>query len=318
MPITLNEAKELSQSKLTNFVIDEFRKSPLMDALVFDNTVKSQGGTTLAYVYNRVTTQPTASGRSLNNEYVAQETKTTAHTVNLKPFGGSFQLDRVIINDEKQVVDHIQFQMEQKIKATRAYFEDTFVNGDSGVDATEFDGLDKAITGSSTEKTPAAAIDLSTSANITTNFNLFMDTLDAWLATLDGTPDAIMMNRVLHAIMSGIARRSGYFSTSDVDAFGKPVTKYQGIPLMPLGDKPGTSNPIVSIDGVTGETSIYAARISLDGVHGVAPEGNDLVKRYMPDMSRPGAVKTGEVEMVAAMALKATRAAGVLRRVKVA
>jgi hypothetical protein len=86
---------------------------------------------------------------------------------------------------------------------------------------------------------------------------------------------------------------------------------------MPLGDKPGTSNPIIETDGTSGETSIYAARIALDGVHGVSPSGSSLVNRYMPDMTKPGAVKTGEVEMVAAMALKATRAAGALRKIKI-
>lgn len=34
-------------------------------------------------------------------------------------------------------------------------------------------------------------------------------------------------------------------------------------------------------------------------------------------MTRPGAVKTGEVEMVAAMALKATRSAAVLHGIQV-
>ena len=36
----------------------------------------------------------------------------------------------------------------------------------------------------------------------------------------------------------------------------------------------------------------------------------------MPDLTLPGAVKDGEVELVAAVALKNTRAAGVLRGVK--
>ena len=57
---TLDDAKKLSQSKLTNHVIDEFRKSPLMDAMVFDDCVKPQGGDSLTYVYNRVSTWPTA------------------------------------------------------------------------------------------------------------------------------------------------------------------------------------------------------------------------------------------------------------------
>ena len=39
---------------------------------------------------------------------------------------------------------------------------------------------------------------------------------------------------------------------------------------------------------------------------------------YLPDMSAPGEVKKGEVEMVAAVAVKATRAAGVLRGIKIA
>lgn len=60
---TLDDAKKLSQSKLTNHVIDEFRKSPLMDAMVFDDCVKPQGGNSLTYVYNRVSTYPTAEGR---------------------------------------------------------------------------------------------------------------------------------------------------------------------------------------------------------------------------------------------------------------
>ena len=83
---------------------------------------------------------------------------------------------------------------------------------------------------------------------------------------------------------------------------------------MSLGDKSGTSNPIIPI--ANGLTGIYAARLALDGVHGVSPDGNGIVNQYLPDLTAPGAVKTGEVEMVAAVALKATRAAGVLRKIK--
>ncbi|MGE5494608.1 MAG: major capsid protein [Burkholderiales bacterium] len=134
MPITLAEAKQLTQDKLTQHVIDEFRKSAPLDMMPFDNTVLPSGdGKTLTYSYNRVTTFPTAAGRAINTEYVAQEAKTTQFNVNLKPFGGSFELDRVIIQYEKKVVDHIQFQTQQKIKATLALFHDWFINGDSGV-----------------------------------------------------------------------------------------------------------------------------------------------------------------------------------------
>ena len=75
MPITLADVRNRSQDTLTDSVIDEFKTSPLMNDLEFDNTVKPQGGKSLTYSYNRITTQPTAAGRAINGEYTAQETK---------------------------------------------------------------------------------------------------------------------------------------------------------------------------------------------------------------------------------------------------
>lgn len=321
MTITLAEAKPLSQDKLTEFVIDEFRKDPILDSMVFDNTVKPQGGETLAYVYNRVTTLPTAAGRALNAEYTPQETKTTAYTVNLKPFGGSFQLDRVIINHEKQVLDHIQFQIQQKVQATRALFADWFVNGDSGATGSlSFDGVNDAITGSSTELTPGSAVDLSTSANIDSNWKVFLDYLRKMRAKLDGAPSLYMMNRDMFAVFQSVMDRAG-INLASKQNYGEEALQWGPSLVVAVGDKPGTSNPIISTSTATatsGHTSIYAARIGLDGVHAVSPDGGSLVEVFLPDLKAPGAVKTGEVEMVAAVAVKATRSAGVLRKIKIA
>jgi hypothetical protein len=41
------------------------------------------------------------------------------------------------------------------------------------------------------------------------------------------------------------------------------------------------------------------------------------VKIWLPDFTTAGAVKKGEVEMVAGCALKSTKAAGVFRKIKV-
>lgn len=319
MALTLSDAQALSDSKLAAQVIDEFRHDPLFDLMLFDNNAKAQGGKSLTYVYNRVTTLPTAAFRTIGSDYTAQEAKTSQYSVTLKPFGGSFEVDRILQSDEQQIMDLIQFELSQKIKATKALFTDTFINGDAD-SGNAFDGIDTALKDSNTEYIPDAAIDLSTSANITANGNLFMDELDKMLAGLDGTPTAILVNRKLAAVINGIARRSGYFSTNEADAFGSPVTKYAGIPIISLGDKPGqgagTDTPIISVSD-EGETSLYAVRIGLDGVHAVSPEGNNIVNTYLPNMAEPGAVKKGEVEMISAVALKATRAAGVLRKIKV-
>ena len=317
MPVTLQQARNLSQSKLTSFVIDEFRKSPLLDMLTFDNTVKPQGGKTLAYVYNRLTTQPTAATRAINAEYTPQEAATEQVTVNLRPFGGSFQIDRVIINDETQVVDHVQFQLQQKIKATIALFNDLFINGDTGADANAFDGLNKALTGSDTEISPETSIALDSAASIESNWKGFLYQLRRMKALLDGTPSIMLMNGDMYAAFQSVMDMAG-INLASKQNFGDEVSQWGSTTVVSVGDKPGTSAPIIGTDEEDGTTAIYVARLGLDGLHAVSPSGSKVVNTYLPNMNAPGAVKTGEVEMVAAMVLKSTRSAGVLRNIKIA
>lgn len=314
--ITLAQARELSQDKLTDYVIDEFRKSAILDLLPFDDTVKPQGGSSLAYSYNRVTTLPQAATRAVGAEFIAQEAETTRKTVDLKILGGSFEVDRVIAADEKQVVDHIQFQIGQKIQATRALFSDLFINGNEGGGAaTEFDGIERAVAGSSTDLSPAANIDLSSSANITTNWVILLDNLRKLRAKLDGAPTLYLMNGETYAVFQSVMDRAG-INLASKQNYGEEAAVWGSSLVVALGDKPGTSTPIIPTDA--GVSKIYAVRLGLDGVHGVSPSGGSIVNTYLPDLTRPGALKTGEVEMVAAIALKATRAAGVLRKVKIA
>lgn len=315
MALTLAQIKPLSQDKLTQFVIDEFRKSPLLGLLPFDNTVKPQGGTTLAYVYNRVTTQPTAAGRAINSEYTAQETKTTPYTVNLKIFGGSFEIDRVLATDENgQVVDNVRFQLAQKIKATEALFNDWFINGDSSGNANSFDGINKAITGTSTDVT--IDVDLSSAEKVKANWAKLTDGLRRFEAKLGERPTVYLVSRAMYGVFQSVADFAHGF-TATKDEFGREVLKYGNAQIIELGDKPGTTTPIIKTDA-SGKTDIYACYLGLEGVHGVSPTGAGVVNTYLPDMTAPGAVKKGEVEMVAAVAVKATRAAGVLRGIKIA
>jgi len=129
-----------------------------------------------------------------------------------------------------------------------------------------------------------------------------------------------MMNAEMYAVFQSVMDRAGINLLSKQN-YGAEVSQWGSSLVVALGDKPGTSNPIISTSvatGTSGETSIYAVRIGLDGVHGVSPEGDTLIETYLPDMTAPGSVKKGEVEMVASMAIKATRSGGVLRKVKIA
>lgn len=319
MPITLAEAQKNVQDALQMGVIDEFRKSSfLLDNLTFDDAVSpTGGGATLTYGYTRLITQPTAGFRAINSEYVPQTVSKQRYTTDLKVFGGSFEVDRIIAN-MGGIINEVTLQIQQKTKAAQALFNDTVINGDSAVDANAFDGLEKALTGSSTELIPGAAIDLSTSLAVDTNYKSFLDILDEFLMGLDGTPSFIGGNTKLIAKLRACARRAGMYQTTKND-FGIQVESYGNIPWIDLGAKPGTNNPVVPIltDVDAGLTSLYAVRLGLDGFHGVSMAGQSPVNTWLPDFTTSGAVKTGEVEMVAAVALKATKAAGVMRKIKV-
>ena len=316
---TLEDAKKLSQSKLTDHVIDEFRKSPLMDAIVFDDCVKPQGGDSLAYVYNRVSTWPTAEGRAINTEYKNKDVaKTEQVTVNLKVFGGAFDLDRVLINHEKQVItNQLTFQMDQKIKATRALFQDWFINGDSaGTDKLSFDGLDKAIKGKGTDVTLKTILDMSSAEAIEKNWKAFLYHIRQVLKLMDGAPTIMAVNSDMFAVFQTVADYSAQFTATKSD-LGSEIVKYGNTTIMNMGDKPGKSKEIIETNEADGTSPIYFARIGLDGVHGVTPDGQKGPKTYLPNLMLPGAVKTGEVEMISAMAVKATKSAAVLRNIKV-
>lgn len=215
MAITLEEAKKNVQDDLQIGVIDEFQKSNwILEHIPFDDAVSpTGGGATPSYSYTRLKTQPTAQFREINTEYTPSEVTKERHTVEIKVFGGSYQIDRVIAS-MGGIVSEVELQQAQKIKAAQALFNDTFINGDSATDAKAFDGLDKALTGSSTEYNVGTTIDLSTSELVTKNYQYFLDMLDEFLGGLDGTPSFIAGNNKLIAKLRACARRASMYQVT--------------------------------------------------------------------------------------------------------
>ena len=325
MAITLAEAKVGMDDKVDQNVIDEFRRSSLLlDRLVFDNAISpGTGGSTLSYGYIQLKTPSTAAVRTINSEYTAGEAKREEKTAKAIIMGGKFQIDRVLIGTAG-AVDELAFQAQQKIEATSNYFHNLVINGNSagsgeGVLNT-FDGLDKLLTGSETEIT--SQVDISTSALLDTNYNALLDEVDSFLSTLDGKPTMLMMNNKMLTKMRAAARRAGYYASSR-DEFGRVVETYNDIPMVDLGKyyDGSTTKDIIETSAPSttafGETDIYAISVGLDAFHGISPTGSKVIQTYMPDLNEPGAVKDGEVELVAGVVLKNTNKAGVLRGIKI-
>ena len=313
MPITLAEAKVGMADKVDQAVVDSFRRSSLLlDLLVFDNSIApGTGGSTLTYGYLQLKTPSTAARRTINSEYVAGEAIKEKKTADCAIMGGKFQLDRVIIGTAG-AADELAFQANQKIKATSNLFHYLAINGTA--ESNDFDGLSELLKGTENEFTSAA--DISTSAKVDSNGQALLDELDAITAALDGKASALLMNRDTLTKIRGIARRAGYYERIE-DAFGRPVETFNGVPMINLEQYFDGSKSVDVIPTTAGKTDIYAVRIGLDGFLGFSPEGNKLINSYMPDLTLPGAVKDGEVELIAGVALKNTRAAAVLRGVQI-
>ena len=64
-------------------------------------------------------------------------------------------------------------------------------------------------------------------------------------------------------------------------------------------------------------TDIYSSKLGLNALHAASVDGGKMIKTYLPDLKAPGAVKTGEVEMLAGLVLKNSKKAGVLKGIKV-
>lgn len=326
MAITLADAKLNTQTDYDPAVIDEFRKSSaLLDAMIFDTAVNpAGGGATLTYGYRRQVTQAGADFRAINSEYAPSNITTEQHSVNLAVLGGSFEIDRVLANLGPAASNEVALQMGEKIKGANARFSDAIINGDTAVDANGFDGLDKALLGSSTEIGASGTVDWSDFDTDTRAEHKALDKIDEFLGYLDGAPTVIIGNRQALARVRAAARRAGQYVKDPVegllDANGRPVERetYGGITLIDAGDKAGSSEQVIPVDAAEGTTSLYAVRIAENGFTGVTTTDGALVKTWLPDFSTSGAVKKGEVELgPVAVALKATKAAAVLRNVKV-
>lgn len=324
MAVTLAEAKNNALEDYDPFVIDEFRKSSvILDSLIFDDAVNpAGGGATLDYSYRRQETQPTAEFRAINTEYSPSTTTTKKYSTTLAVLGGAFEIDRILANIGPKGSDEVTRNINEKVKAAITLFQDTVINGDVGVNDKAFDGLDKALTDSSTEMKPTSGTydwtDLEGEKG-----NTAIDTLDEFLDLLDGTPTIVVGNKKALARVRAMVRRTSMYVREPIDglanANGRPISResYGGILFADAGEKAGSNDPIIPID-TDGTTSLYAYRVGLDGFCGITTTDGTLVKTWLPDFTQPGAVHRGEVELgPVGVALKATKAAGVLRKIKV-
>ncbi|MBF8186326.1 phage major capsid protein [Nonomuraea sp. K274] len=347
MAITLAMAQINARDDIDHAVIDTLRRySWLADQMVWDDAVTpGAGGGTLTYGYTLLKTARGGAFRAINAEYARTQAEREHRTVQLKPFGGSFDVDRVISDLGPAATNEVSFQMSQLLVGVTTDLQNKIINGDVAVDTNGWDGLDKLLVGSSTEYVPdegeTGYADWSTaSVGTQDEANKRLDQLDEWLSSIIpsrvGSGDAaapgavpagtkaIVGNTRSIARLRALARWAS-MHTSTKDDLGRKIETYGDWVLIDAGDTATGMGPIVPVEQrtigaapVENVTDLYAITFGLDAFHGATVAGRPFVRTWLPDFTTAGAVKVGELEMgPAAVVLKNSKACGVMRNVKV-
>ena len=230
MALTLVEAAKLSQNDLQRGIVETFiLESSVLDRLPL---MPIEGN---AYAYNEEGTLPGVEFRAVNAAYAESTGTFNQKTEGLVILGGDADVDTFIARTRGNLNDQRATQERMKVKSATMKFQDTFINGDTAVDANSFDGLKKRLTGA--QVIDAATNGLPVIGADDAARHAFLDQLDALLAAVVGGADAIYANRMILGKIRSSARRLGGWSQYTMDDFGKVIDAYNGIPLLDPGNK---------------------------------------------------------------------------------
>lgn len=249
MAFTMIEYMKTTQNELLKGVIEEFAStSPILEDIPFKEVIGN------AYSYNREDTLPGIAFRGVNESYTESVGIINPETEKMKIMGGDADTDRALMKWEKNFGERRASDLLMKVKAAALYFTKCFFDGDESSDPREFDGCNKRLTGNQVITAGANGADLT--------LNMMERLIDA----VRGTPDAIYLGKKFKRQITNLAESSTILSVG-VDAFGRPIEKYAGIPLR-LIEEDNSDNTILDFDetqGSSNETaSCYAVRFGVD------------------------------------------------------
>lgn len=238
MALTLTEGSKYSTTELDRIVIDLLTKeSTILDRLPFENL---EGN---SLTYDMITTDAGADFYNTLENWVESTASLTQDTVTLKILGGNVDLDEFILRTRSNKIDIKTTILENKAKAIRNKFLDTFYYGKASTTPKEFNGLQTFIT-STTYNTVHAGSSTGTALSM----NKVREAID--LIT-DYQPAGIWMSKALRRGISVYLDSVGDKFTATRDAFGNVVESFWGLPIY-------TDDHIVDVE--TASSGAYAAK----------------------------------------------------------
>lgn len=258
--VTLLQAAEMANGRdevKRGAIIELFAEPDLLRVLPF---LDIQGG---AYSYIQEGQLPGVAFRGINESYTTTSGVVNPQVERLRIAGGDLDVDKSLLKTHGPSIRSTQEAM--KVKALALYLAGKLVNGDSQVDAREFDGLRVRIIG-----------DQKIAAGSTSGGDpLSLSVLDEAIDQVDGA-NYLLMSKKMRNRLSAASRQTGVagFITWDKDDFGTRIAYYNDLPIL-VTDYDDKNQQVIAFNeacpggGATTGTSIYVLAIGDTGVVGL-------------------------------------------------
>ena len=215
MALTLAEAAKLSNDMVLQGVIETIiQDSPILQVLPF---IEITGN---GLTYNRENAAAAAAFFDVGDTWSESTPTFTQITTSLTIVGGDADIDNYLLMTRSNIQDLQSAVIRLKAKAVQQKFEDTFLNGDTGVDPKSFDGIDKLTTGGQ-----AASMGANGASMTLAKLDELIDLVKG------GAPDLLLMSKRSRRSLNNLARTAGTFLQTDRNDFGQMAQYYDGIPV---------------------------------------------------------------------------------------
>ena len=279
MSVSLNDIAKVSTNPTQKgLILDLLRYSDLLSSLSFD-TIEG-----LQITAKRYQTLPTAGFRQIGGGYTESTGRTEDVPETLALLGGDVKIDKVA--DKVATVESpIVTNMKMKAKAVAFTFNDTFINGDHGVNPDAFEGLKKRVSNMPTRmtydlyNTGTAGNALMVKAS-NSNAMLFLDAFHSAIKFVSGATHIFVNENTLIQFGSVLRMLGLVYDTASL--YDKIFDSFANVPLIDVGLKSDKSTEIIlSTEDPGGaqnnSTSAYVVRMDDDdGLRGIQLKGMDM------------------------------------------
>ena len=258
MALLTAQAELLSETDLRRGVLETFvMESPFMEMIDF---MEIEGN---AYAYNEESTLPGVEFRAVNAAYAESTGTVNQKSERLVILGGDADVDKFLQITRSNINDQRAQQLRMKAKSLVYRYQDSFINGDTALDANAFDGLKKRIVGPQLLDTGANGIPILGADDNARH--TFLDQLDRLLAAVPDADIILMASEALARFQS--AARRLLLRDMREDQYGRTIDHYNGVPIYNPGTRadgtailPSNETQGTSVDS----SSVYAVRFGED------------------------------------------------------